>query len=273
MVDVLSPPHRLEDAVSEAYSHDALNHLLAKEVVDTEKLAFVTLFQNARVELFRALEIAAERLLDDNAAERPAGFLFEKPALAKLVHDRTEKPRAHREVENGTALATKLRGEVLIAVRLAEICPDVTHLVRDPTPLFFVDVRGVELGHLIPRKALHGLSERLAPAVVIHVVMVQADYFKVIGQQLAAGQVVERRHEQAFGQIAACAEDDERASGCWFRARGPVLEALSRVHGMRVFSQCMQISVRSQSMKFSWCPVSPRGNLIWFDELSGTFRR
>ena len=75
VVDVLAPPRRLEHAVGETHGHDALDRLLAQEMVDAVELAFVALLEDARVERLGRGEVAAEGFFDDHAPElcrRPA---------------------------------------------------------------------------------------------------------------------------------------------------------------------------------------------------------
>jgi hypothetical protein len=60
-------------------------------------------------------------------------------------------------------------------------------------------------------EALHGIVEFGAPAIVRAIVVVEADDLEPLVEQLAAGEVVDRGHEEAFGQVAGRAEDDDRA--------------------------------------------------------------
>ena len=79
--DVLPIPDGLEQAVREAEGEDVERRLLAEEVVDAEDLALVEGLVQRVVELHRAREIGAERLLHDDAGAR------REPHLAELLHD------------------------------------------------------------------------------------------------------------------------------------------------------------------------------------------
>ena len=70
VVDVARVPQRLPDAVGEAEHQDVLHRLLAEVVIDAIGLIFAQHLVHVLVERARALEIAAERLLDDDARER-----------------------------------------------------------------------------------------------------------------------------------------------------------------------------------------------------------
>ena len=67
-VDVVVVPHRLEQRVREAEHEQVLDRLLPEEVVDAVDRALVERAVQDRVELLGRLEVATERLLDDDAA-------------------------------------------------------------------------------------------------------------------------------------------------------------------------------------------------------------
>ena len=68
MVDPVAIPDRLEQAVGEAERHDALDRVLAEEMVDAEDLVLVQRAQDVGIELARRLQAVTERLFDHDAA-------------------------------------------------------------------------------------------------------------------------------------------------------------------------------------------------------------
>ena len=90
--DVPAVPDRLEDAVAEPQGQDVLDGLLAEVMVDAVDLALVEHGGDVPIQGAGALEIAAERLLDDHAA--PGRFLLrgvDEPRLAQVADDRREE--------------------------------------------------------------------------------------------------------------------------------------------------------------------------------------
>jgi hypothetical protein len=63
----LSIPERLEQRIGEAEEQDVLDGFLAEVVIDAEDLRLRQVFVQRRVELARRLQIAPERLFDDDA--------------------------------------------------------------------------------------------------------------------------------------------------------------------------------------------------------------
>ena len=90
VVDVAPVPDRLEDGVGEAQGEDVLDGLLPEVVVDAVHLRLVEHGVHGGVELVRAVQVAAVRLLDDDPHEcsPPAGWL--RPA-AQGVDDLGER--------------------------------------------------------------------------------------------------------------------------------------------------------------------------------------
>ena len=80
--DVFPAPGRLEQTVGKTERHHALHRLLAEVMVDAEDLIFAEHGVDLVVQLARALQIDAKRLLDDDASELALG-LTEKPGAAK----------------------------------------------------------------------------------------------------------------------------------------------------------------------------------------------
>ncbi len=101
VVDELPVPDGLEEAVREAEREDVLDGFLPEVVVDPEDLLLVEHGVDALVQLARALDVGAERLLDDHAC------LGRQPRLAEPEHDVVEDARRHR-AEDELALAAEL---------------------------------------------------------------------------------------------------------------------------------------------------------------------
>ena len=98
VVDMISVPERLKDAVAEPEHHDVLNRLLSEIMVDAIDLAFGQNRKDFAIELLRRAKIGAERLLDDGPAPMPFRFTG-KAGLAQPPHDRGEHLWGSGEIE------------------------------------------------------------------------------------------------------------------------------------------------------------------------------
>ena len=89
VVDVISIPHVLKNAVGEAEDEDVLHRLLAQVVVDAEDLVLIEHLVHVVVQLARALEVVAEGLFDDgaNPASGLGGIGMIHAVLAQRVDD------------------------------------------------------------------------------------------------------------------------------------------------------------------------------------------
>jgi hypothetical protein len=74
VIDVTLVHQRLEDAVREAKHQHVLNRFLTEVVIDAVNLLLVEHFRDRVVDDTRALEVAADRFLDDDACERLGTF-------------------------------------------------------------------------------------------------------------------------------------------------------------------------------------------------------
>src|SRR5439155_18782056 len=105
VIDVLTCPDRLEDAVGEAEHEDVLDGLFAEVVIDPEDLVLAEdLLDDAR-EVHRALEVVPVRLLHYDA--RPSG----RPAQAVRADgadDRLVRGGRRREIEEPIAVRADL---------------------------------------------------------------------------------------------------------------------------------------------------------------------
>ena len=161
------------------------------------------------VERLGGLEIAAERLFEDDVPPRRilSVALRQHSGFGELVDDRRVKRGGHREVERPVG------GEV--AFRL--------ELVEEPVePAIEIEIRVVagdvvDLGEKRVALFIRSSSQERAQVVTEAVVAVRgpraADDARILVQQPAPEQVVERRKKFPLGKVARSAEDDERPRG------------------------------------------------------------
>ena len=201
VVDVISVPDRLEEAVGEAQGEDVLDRLLAEEVVDAEDVRLAEDGVHGRVELLRAREIDAERLLDDDA--RALG----EAGLAEHRHDPGKRRRRD--------------GEVVHAARLAADLP--LRLLDGPDELRRIvgvgggeGEAGDELVPALPGRLAHaalldGVVRTLAKLLVGERARRarDADHAVVLGHEAGAVEVEEARQELALGEIARRPEEHD----------------------------------------------------------------
>ena len=93
--DALAPPERLEQGVAEAQRHQVLHRRLAEVVVDAERLLLAEHRAHDAVDLARARQVVAERLLEHDANLRPV-----QAGGAELRADGGEEVGAGREVHH-----------------------------------------------------------------------------------------------------------------------------------------------------------------------------
>ena len=251
VIDAVAIPDRLEQAVGEAERHDALHGVLAEEVVDAEDLVLVQRAQDVGIEIARRLHAVAERLLDHDATpERRlaagVGALLGELRLAELVDDGAEEAVGDGQVEDGVALCavSSLRlaqhvADPTVDLGLGEIARDVRHLVGEPFPRRLVDAVDVELRALVADEALQHVVEAVAPLFGGAFAVADADQCEVFRQHAAVREVVEGRHHQALGEIAAGAEDHHGAG--IGRLRPP---ARRRFHPLRGRGNADRLGVR-----------------------------
>ena len=89
VIDEVAVPDRLEQTIGEAERQDVLRRLLAEKMIDAEDLLFVEHLVQLGIELDRAREIGAERLLHDDARVR------DQSGLAEHAHRRERRIRRH----------------------------------------------------------------------------------------------------------------------------------------------------------------------------------
>src|SRR5580700_4256542 len=107
-----------------------------------------------------------------------------------------------------------MRAKPAIDLGIVEIAADKADAVAKPTPGFLVK-RDRYAAHLAARhEAPNLLAEVVAELLVGLLTAAEPDDRKISRQEPGAGEVVDRRHDQPFGQIAGGAEDDQRTRRC-----------------------------------------------------------
>ncbi len=208
VVDEVLVPERLEHAVGEAEGQEVLHRLLAEVVIDPIDLVLLPVGEHLPVELERGGQVGAERLLDDDAF--PAGAVLEAGAV-QLLAEQAEEARRRGEVEEDVAAALVLGVEPghlglerLEGAEVVEAGRQVVEAADQVVPRRLVEgMTGVEL--------LDVLAEPGAEGVGRERVHRRAQQREALAQQAVAGEVVERRHQQALGQVAGGAEDEHHA--------------------------------------------------------------
>src|SRR5690606_15860847 len=106
-LDVSAVPERLQERVREPQVQDVLDGFLAEVVIDPKNPTLVELAQQRAIELPRALQIATEGLLHDDA--RPA----REPRAVDGFDDSGERARRDREIVRRPRRAAELRPHAL----------------------------------------------------------------------------------------------------------------------------------------------------------------
>ena len=206
VIHIAAVPDRLEDAVAEPERHDVLDGLLAEIVIDAVDLRFLGRGEDLLIERARRLEVAAERLFDDDAPPLPRR-LVEQPDRSEPLDDRPEQARRRCEIEEDVcryvSAARQGFGQTPVRQLVVVSSAHVGRRCRQPRrPLGIV-----RLGREFVKVAANLLAvllrrQRVAP---------DADDGELVAEQAVASQVVERRHQLPLGEIAARPEHHDRA--------------------------------------------------------------
>ena len=157
VVDELPVPDRLEDAVREPQDQHVLDGLLAQVVVDAEDLLLVEVGAEERVQLLRAREVVAERLLDDEARPAACGT-----AAAHRRHDVVEGLGRDGEVVDavpGGPVRLVEVGESGDELVLAALDAEVRRHVVEPVGEALPDVRAELVARVLDHRLAHALTE------------------------------------------------------------------------------------------------------------------
>ena len=123
-VDVVVVPHRLEQRVREAEDEQVLDRLLPEEVVDAVDRVLVEGMMQDRVELFGRLEVAPERLLDDDTS------VFVDALRGEALRDVVEQARRDREEVQRVLAGLERLLELLERRLLAVVARDVPQALQ-----------------------------------------------------------------------------------------------------------------------------------------------
>ena len=198
--DELGVPDPTEEPVGEPQQVQVLSRLFAEEVIDAVDLLLVEGLPDERVELGEALGRGPVRLL-----------VHRRGARVQLVGlDRLRGRRKGRRRDGEIVDDLRIRPEVLL--RLVDDVEEAAGIVGSEAAAREEQVLGEgrprvrlrrlgEFGERVVEVAAEVLVGDVAPAV--------ADELPPLRQQTAFEQLVERREDHAFGQVAGRAVEDE----------------------------------------------------------------
>ena len=216
MVDVPGIPQRREERIGQPEGQQVLHSFLAEVVINTIDLLLAPALQKRRIERPGRGEIFAEGLLDDQpAAARQIG----KARCRQLLVDHPEEVGGDGQVEQriagGSGMFAHLHHQFLearIGRRIVEFAGRVVEPRLQPLP-------AGSIGRPAGGKLLHSLALRQTKLLVRQRLPRHADDGEILRQQAVAGEIVERRHQQAFGQITRGSQNHQQATG-HHRSRG-----------------------------------------------------
>ncbi len=199
-LDPVAAPRRLEEEVGEAEGEEILHRLLAQVVVDAVHLGLVEVGMHELVELLRALEVAPERLLDDEPGPAGAG---REARVAELADDAGERTRGQGEVQDPVATEAEVAFDGLDAVPEAAEVPGALGggVVEDA-----VVAPGGEVGTGIVDR----LASRSSEVPVSDLGAGDAEQRQVAADVVLGGDPGERGEKLAAGEVAGRPEDDEQ---------------------------------------------------------------
>ena len=232
VVDVLRVPQRLEDRVGEPQHQDVLNGLLAEIVVDAEDLRLIERLGQRGVDGARRFQIAADRLLDDDARDRRLVGSVDEAGGAELADAGPDEAGGDGQVEHPIAGDGPFGLDLLdpplqLVVRLVvvERPRDVEQPPGKLRPLLLVERP--------PGESRDPVASECAEGGVIQLVPREADHREVGRQHAIHLQVVHGRKELSGGQVAGTPEDDQRAGLGQERPLQSVDQRIARPDGHR----------------------------------------
>src|SRR6185437_5930058 len=156
---------------------------------------------------------------------------------AEPVDDGPEEALGHGEIEQDAAAETlrpvefgQVSAQLFVGVGLEEIDGQIGHRAGKLFPNMLVDGAGMELAALPLDGVLDEIMQPVAPILGRTLVVIDADNGELVGQQAGFEQIVERRHDQPFGEVAARAEDHQGKGWRAGRARMRDVVRFSRRH-------------------------------------------
>ncbi len=101
--------------------------------------------------------------------------------------------------------------ELPVQAGIVQVTLDVGHLLRELLPRSLVDLVQIEFRRGVADEALQRLVKMIAPTLRSSLRQVHTDQREFLRQHLGVGEIVERRHNQALGQVTAGTEDHHGA--------------------------------------------------------------
>ena len=177
-------------------------------VVDAVDLRLAEDAEHLAVELLRGVEVAPERLLDDDPAPPAVVLLVVEAAPTELADDLRERRRLGRQVEQQVGARLVLQVHPLETLRerveggvVAEVAP----VVRDPLEELALHLR-LELD---PAVGVERPGDVLAERRVVVRPPPDGEEPPVGGQEVRPPELGERREDLAVGQVAGRPEQDD----------------------------------------------------------------
>src|SRR5208282_518849 len=222
MVDVTAVPDRLEDSVGEAEGHDVLDGFFSEIVIDAVDLFFVGDFEQLLVERFSGVEIVAEGFLDDYPPPVVV-VLGHQSGVRELLDDRAEKSGRGGQVVEKVLMSPVILidlVEKVVELRVEfvvfEVSGKVVETAGEPLPELVFGTFAAIGADVVVNPLAEFIGRQLGAS--------HANHGELAGEQVGAGEVVERRDQHASGEIAGRAEDhhdarialfaDARRCGC-----------------------------------------------------------
>jgi hypothetical protein len=214
---VQTVPQRLEEAVGETEVDQIVDRRLSQVVVDAEDRLLVERLMQDPVQLASRCEVAAERLLQHDAAA-----LGTTRTRETADHD-LERARGNREIEGGMARRAERRPDRGERREVCIVSADVREPLRELLERGLIDATAVGLDALaralmdakrIARLAPHRHHRRVQPPALHHLVQRGKD---LLEREVAGGsedhQRIGRACAMSFSSLARCTwflADDRR---------------------------------------------------------------
>ena len=188
-------------------------------MVDPVNLVLLQRVQDLGVECLGRGEVVAKRFFDHHAPPLPVAFLGEA-GRREPGDGRAEEAVRDGEIEQMVARGAgrlvepgQMRAQPLVSRGIVEIALHIAHALGQPRPRILIEAAEFELA-ILADKFPDLIGERLAPRFDGLIGEVDTDDPESVRQPAGGHQIVERRHDQAFGQVAGGTEDHH---GAWRR--------------------------------------------------------
>ena len=206
VIDIVTVPKRLKNAVTEAEDEQVLHCLFAEIMIDAIDLIFGEHALNLRIQSLRRFQIVSERLLDDHAT--PASVLLLRQIVAsQSLNDLSKEFWSGCQIKKIVSLSSttgidfaELPGQAKVGVVVSKIAALIVKAFVEPAPCFAGVVFLIEK-----------LSNVFAECIRTEVVDGNADHGEVSRQQFVFREVEECRDQLAFGEIACSPKDHHYA--------------------------------------------------------------